>query len=53
MDLEFLAELARPMWVVWLVIMFLGVVFFAFRPKNRKRFEEHGAIPFKNDGNGG
>ena len=45
-------ELVRPLWLVWLVILFSGVVFWAYRPKNRGRFEEDGMIPFK-DGNGG
>ena len=53
MDLTALSEIARSLWVVWLMMLFLGVVFWAFRPKNRRRFEEHGMIPFKSDENGG
>jgi cytochrome c oxidase cbb3-type subunit IV len=53
MDMNALSELVRPMWVVWLLLLFLGIVFWAFRPRNRKRFEEDGMIPFGNDENGG
>lgn len=49
MDLSALSEAVRPMWVVWLVILFVGIVFWAFRPKNKKRFEKDGEIPFAED----
>lgn len=52
MDLEELYEAARSLWVVWLMLLFLGIVFWAFRPKNKKRFEDDARIPFKDD-NGG
>ena len=53
MDLDALSEMVRPMWVVWLIVLFAGILFWAFRPKNRKRFESDGMIPFRNDENGG
>ena len=53
MDLESIWQAARSLWVLWLMILFLGVVFWAFRPKNRKRFEDYGKIPFRDEGNGG
>jgi cbb3-type cytochrome oxidase subunit 3 len=34
------------------MILFLGVVFWAFRRRNKKRFEQDAMIPFKDD-NGG
>lgn len=52
MDLAELYETVRSLWVVWLMLLFLGIVFWAFRPKNKKRFEEDARIPFKDD-NGG
>lgn len=52
MDLAALLEWARSLWVVWLILLFLIVVWWAYRPKNRKRFEEDSKIPFKDD-NGG
>jgi cytochrome c oxidase cbb3-type subunit IV len=52
MDLTSLYEVARSLWVVWLMILFAGVVFWAFRPKNKKRFEDDARIPFREE-NGG
>ena len=52
MDWAGLYETARSLWVVWLMLLFLGIVFWAFRPKNKKRFEDDARIPFKDD-NGG
>lgn len=49
MDLQAISEAIRPYWVVWLMILFLGVLFYAFRPKNKDRFDEDGQIPFKDD----
>jgi cytochrome c oxidase cbb3-type subunit 4 len=43
------AALARQVWVAWLTLIFLGIAFYAFRPKNRKYFEECAEIPFLND----
>ena len=51
MDLMTITELARSAWVVWLGLIFLGIVFWAFRPANKKRFEDDAMIIFKN-GNG-
>jgi cytochrome c oxidase cbb3-type subunit 4 len=45
-------EIARSLWLVWLIILFGFIVWWAYRPKNRKRFEEDAKIPFKDD-NGG
>jgi cytochrome c oxidase cbb3-type subunit IV len=52
MDLNAVYEVARSLWVVWLMILFAGVVFWAFRPKNKKRFEDDAKIPFREE-NGG
>ncbi len=52
MDLAGISEVARSLWVVWLMILFGAVLFWAFRPKNRKRFEEAARIPFKDEDGG-
>lgn len=49
MDIQMIADFARQAWVVWLMIVFLAIVFWAFRPKNAKRFEEDANIIFKDD----
>ena len=53
MDLIEISEMAKSGWVVWLMILFVGIVFWAFRPKNKQRFEEDAKIIFKEDDNGG
>lgn len=52
MDIVAVWEMVRPWWLVWLVIFFAAIVFWAYRPCNRRRFEDDGMIPFK-DGNDG
>lgn len=47
--MEELIAWARSLWVVWLMLIFLGIVFWAFRPRNKRRFESHGMIPFRED----
>jgi cytochrome c oxidase cbb3-type subunit 4 len=51
-DWKTVSEGARSLWVVWLVILFAVVVWWAYRPKNRKKFEDAAKIPFRED-NGG
>lgn len=46
---DFIHDLSRGFGVVYFMILFVGIVFWAYRPKNRKKFEEHGNIPFKED----
>ena len=41
--------LASQIWVTWLTLVFLGIAFYAFRPKNRKRFDDASKIPFTSD----
>jgi len=48
-DLDALLAWARSAWVVWLLILFVGVLFWAFRPKHKKRFEDDAEIPFRDD----
>jgi cytochrome c oxidase cbb3-type subunit 4 len=39
----------RPFWVLWVMMIFIGIVFYAYRPKNKDRLEEYGSIPLKDD----
>ena len=52
MDLYAVLDWVRSFWIIWLILLFAGVVWWTYRPKNRKRFEEDAKIPFKDD-NGG
>ncbi|HLB80175.1 MAG TPA: cbb3-type cytochrome c oxidase subunit 3 [Dongiaceae bacterium] len=49
MSLAELSELARSLWLVWLMVLFLGIVAWAFWPKNKDRFRGYAEIPFKDD----
>ena len=44
-----ISQIARQLWVAWMMLIFVGVAFYAFRPKNRQHFAECAQIPFKND----
>lgn len=52
MDIQAIWEAVRPFWVVWMMILLGLVLFWAYRPKNKKRFEEDARIPFKDDDGG-
>ncbi|MBF0250428.1 MAG: cbb3-type cytochrome c oxidase subunit 3 [Alphaproteobacteria bacterium] len=52
MELMSIVEVARQVWVVWLMLIFLGIVFWAMRPSNKSRFEDDAMIIFKNGNNG-
>jgi len=42
-------EFLRSFWVVWLILIFLGIVAWAFWPGRRKRFQRDAEIPFRED----
>lgn len=44
-----LSQFARHFWVAWLMLVFLGIAFYAFRPRNREHFKQCGDIPFTTD----
>lgn len=45
-------DFMRSLWVVWLMILFVGIVVWVVWPSNKKRLEKHGEIPFKDDPDG-
>lgn len=53
MDITTISEIAGASWVLWLILLFAFIIFWAFRPKNKKRFEEDAKMIFKDDENGG
>jgi cytochrome c oxidase cbb3-type subunit 4 len=44
-----LHSVLAQVWYVWVAILFVGIVWYAYRPRNHKRFEEYGAIPLHDD----
>ena len=49
MLVAFVDNILRPFWVLWVIMIFIGIVFYAYRPKNKQRLEEYGNIPLKDD----
>ncbi len=49
MDYNEFRHFADSIGLVFLVVFFVGVVFFVFRPGSRKRYEDASRIPFKED----
>jgi cytochrome c oxidase cbb3-type subunit IV len=49
MDWLNLAHMTRPLWIVWMVVLFLGAFFYALRPRNKRLFEDCAQIPFRTD----
>jgi cytochrome c oxidase cbb3-type subunit 4 len=42
-----LAKDTRPLWIVWMVLLFVGFAFYALRPRNKRHFEDCSRIPFR------
>jgi len=45
-----LSALARELWVLWLMMIFAGIVFYAYRRRNKDYFNACAQIPFRADG---
>jgi cytochrome c oxidase cbb3-type subunit IV len=39
----------RSLWLLWLVLLFVGVAVWIYWPKRRDQLERHGQIPFKDE----
>ncbi|MGB0697578.1 MAG: cbb3-type cytochrome c oxidase subunit 3 [Rhodospirillaceae bacterium] len=46
---ETIAQILRQFWGLWLMFIFGGIVWWAFRPKNKDRIEKYGEIPLRDD----
>jgi cytochrome c oxidase cbb3-type subunit 4 len=40
----------KQFWVVWMMVLFVGIVVWVFWPSRRKRMEDDGRIPFRDEG---
>lgn len=49
MTMHELSSLARELWVVWLLIIFGVIVFYAYRKRNKDYFADCAQIPFRHD----
>ena len=53
MEWTTISDMARPLWLVWLMIIFVGIAFWAYRPGNKERFEKDAHIIFDEEKIGG
>jgi cytochrome c oxidase cbb3-type subunit 4 len=47
--LEEIVYWARQLWVLWLMLLFLAIVAWAYWPSRRKKMQEHARIPLEDD----
>lgn len=50
MALEGLHQILASAWTLWAVLIFAGIVRWAWRPANRRRFEQDANIPLNDEG---
>ena len=51
MDMLRLHEILSTVWVVWFVVLFIGILVWVLRPGSRDAARRHAEIPFRNDVN--
>lgn len=49
MDIQSIYPLLRSVWVVWFMLLFIGIVAWAFWPSRRRKLEDLGRIPLRGD----
>jgi cytochrome c oxidase cbb3-type subunit 4 len=49
MALEALHQVLASAWTIWAVLIFAGIVRWAWRPANRRRFEQDANIPLNDE----
>ena len=42
-------EWITSFWLVWLILLFVGIVAWVFWPKHKQRLERHREIPLRDD----
>jgi cytochrome c oxidase cbb3-type subunit 4 len=50
MTLDSVGEVLASAWTVWAVLVFAIIMRWAWRPANRKRFEQDARIPLNDEG---
>ena len=52
--MEALLPVFKQLWVVWLIILFVGIVVWVYRPSRRRQMEDDARIPVRDEeGNDG
>jgi len=49
MSLADVYQWAAQLWVVWLVLLFCGIMVWTFLPRNRKRLSGYANLPLNDD----
>ena len=49
MDLMTLYDVLTPIWIVWFVLLFVGIVWWAYSKRRRASLQDHALIPFRED----
>ncbi len=49
MSLAEIYQVAARLWVLWLVLLFVGIIGWTFLPRNRKHMKDAAKIPFDGD----
>jgi cytochrome c oxidase cbb3-type subunit 4 len=39
----------KSLWVVWLIVLFVGIVVWAYWPSRKSKMDDHAKIPFRED----
>lgn len=51
MSYETIQSFSGIVGLLFFVVLFVGIVFWAYHPKNKKKMEDHGTIPLKEEDN--
>jgi cytochrome c oxidase cbb3-type subunit 4 len=49
MNIESVGQVLTSIWTVWAVVLFAGILIWALRPANRRRFEQDARIPLNDE----
>ena len=52
MDLDTVFRTSASFWLVWLIVIFAGLVFWTYRPRRKKEMDEYSRIPLRDDDEG-
>ncbi len=44
-----LLEIMRASWLIWLIILFVAVLWWAYRPRNKRKWEDAAQIPLRDE----
>ena len=47
--MESLLPVFKQLWVVWLIILFAGIVVWVYWPGRRRQMEDNARIPFRDE----